>query len=187
MRIPSQVLIQSRGLKRRVRARTRAAVPPTRYMLMKVDRPLTDPGGSADPHVEVPAGLRYVDDTRPGYTRRQLDGKFVYFDTGGKRIRDEAMIARINALAIPPAYVDVWICPDARGHLQATGRDARGRKQYRYHAAWRELRDAGKYGRLTECGQVLPRIRARVKRDMKLDGLPRDKVLATIVHLLDVT
>src|ERR1700748_392297 len=172
MRIPSQVLTQSRGLKRRVRARTRTAAPPTRYMLMKVDRPLTDPGGSADPHVEVPAGLRYVDDTRPVYTRRQIDGKFVYFDTGGKRIRDEADIRRINALAIPPAYVDVWICPDSRGHLQATGRDARGRKQYRYHPQWRETRDANKYERMLAFGAVLPKLRARVARDLMLDGMP---------------
>ncbi|HEX4330293.1 MAG TPA: DNA topoisomerase IB [Burkholderiales bacterium] len=133
------------------------------------------------------ADLRYVDDSRPGIRRKRMGGHFAFFDTKGARIKDEQEIIRINKLAVPPAYTDVWICPDPRGHLQATGRDARGRKQYRYHARWRELRDADKYGRLLEFGQVLPRIRARVKRDLGLEGMPRDKLLATIVHLLDVT
>ncbi|HEY4373079.1 MAG TPA: DNA topoisomerase IB [Burkholderiales bacterium] len=133
------------------------------------------------------AELRYVDDSCPGIRRKRLRGRFAFFDPKGTRIKDEEEIRRINKLAVPPAYTDVWICPDPRGHLQATGRDARGRKQYRYHARWRELRDADKYGRLLEFGQALPRIRTRVKRDLKLDGMPRDKVLATIVHLLDVT
>jgi DNA topoisomerase-1 len=133
------------------------------------------------------ADLRYVDDSRPGIRRKRMGGRFAFFDAKGARIKDEQEIIRINKLAVPPAYTDVWICPDPRGHLQATGRDARGRKQYRYHARWRELRDADKYGRLLEFGQVLPRIRARVKRDLALDGMPRDKLLATIVHLLDVT
>lgn len=98
-----------------------------------------------------------------------------------------AEIARIHALAIPPAYQDVWICPDPRGHLQATGRDARGRKQYRYHLRWREARDANKYERMRAFGAALPRIRARVSRDLALRGMPRDKVLATVVRLLDTT
>jgi DNA topoisomerase-1 len=156
-------------------------------MIMKVDRPLPAGGGSAEPRAEVPPGLRYVDDTRPGYTRRTLDGKFAYFNTEGKRIRDAATIARINALVIPPAYVDVWICPDPRGHLQATGRDARGRKQYRYHPRWRETRDATKYERMLAFGAALPRIRARVVRDLRKPGIPREKVLATVVRLLDTT
>ena len=135
----------------------------------------------------LPAGLRYVDDSRRGYTRERIDGTFAYFDTQGKRIADEREIQRINALAIPPAYIDVWICPDPRGHLQATGRDARGRKQYRYHPQWRESRDANKYERLLAFGAVLPRLRAQVQRDLALDGMPRNKVLATVVRLLDTT
>ncbi|MDR5754814.1 MULTISPECIES: DNA topoisomerase IB [unclassified Caballeronia] len=136
---------------------------------------------------DLPPGLRYVDDSRPGYTREWTDGAFAYFNTQGKRIDDPVEIRRINALAIPPAYTDVWICPDARGHLQATGRDARGRKQYRYHPQWRETRDATKYERMLAFGAVLPKLRARVARDLALDGMPRDKVLATVVRLLDTT
>jgi DNA topoisomerase I len=136
---------------------------------------------------ELPAGLRYVDDSRAGYSRKLTKGAFAYFDTQGKRIDNERDILRINALAIPPAYTEVWICPDPRGHLQATGRDARGRKQYRYHPDWRTTRDADKYERLLAFGAVLPKLRARVTRDLALDGIPRDKVLATVVRLLDTT
>ncbi|SAK54641.1 DNA topoisomerase [Caballeronia calidae] len=136
---------------------------------------------------DLPQGLRYVDDSRRGYTREWIDGAFAYFNTQGKRIDDEAEIRRINALAIPPAYTDVWICPDARGHLQATGRDARGRKQYRYHPQWRETRDANKYERMLAFSAVLPKLRGRVARDLSLEGMPRDKVLATVVRLLDTT
>jgi DNA topoisomerase I len=136
---------------------------------------------------DLPPGLRYVDDSRPGYTREWTDGAFAYFNTQGKRLTDEAEIKRINALAIPPAYIDVWICPDPRGHLQATGRDARGRKQYRYHPQWRETRDATKYERMLAFSAVLPKLRARVSRDLELDGMQRDKVLATVVRLLDTT
>jgi len=135
----------------------------------------------------MPAGLRHADDTRPGYTRKKLRNAFVYFDLDGKRIDDESQIARINALAIPPAYTDVWICPDPRGHIQATGRDARGRKQYRYHPQWRETRDADKFGRMAAFGRALPKIRARVARDLARDGMPREKVIAAVVHLLDTT
>lgn len=136
---------------------------------------------------DLPPGLRYVDDSRRGYTREWIDGAFVFFNTLGKRIDDEAEVRRIKALAIPPAYTDVWICPDARGHLQATGRDARGRKQYRYHPQWRETRDATKYERMLAFSAVLPKLRARVTRDLSLDGMPRNKVLATVVRLLDTT
>ncbi|MBB3001179.1 DNA topoisomerase-1 [Paraburkholderia tropica] len=136
---------------------------------------------------ELPCGLRYVDDSRRGYTRKRSRGGFVYFDTRGKRIDGEREIRRIRALAIPPAYTDVWICPDARGHLQATGRDARGRKQYRYHPEWRATRDADKYERLLAFGAALPKLRACVERDLALDGMPRNKVLATVVRLLDTT
>jgi DNA topoisomerase I len=135
----------------------------------------------------MPPGLRHADDTRPGYTREREKDGFVYFDKAGKRIDDEDDIKRINALAIPPAYEDVWICADPRGHIQATGRDARGRKQYRYHPRWRETRDATKYERMAEFGRALPRIRARVARDLKLPGMPCDKVIAAIVQLLDTT
>lgn len=135
----------------------------------------------------LPEQLRYVDDTRPGYTRRRLRGQFAYFDTRGQRIRDPAIIARINKLAIPPAYTDVWICPHVGGHLQATGRDARGRKQYRYHAEWRAFRDADKYGRLLAFGAVLPRVREAITAHLEAPGLSREKMLATVVYLLDVT
>ncbi len=136
---------------------------------------------------DLPPGLRYVDDSRPGYTRTWKNGAFVYFNTQGNPLSDDADIKRINALAIPPAYTNVWICPDSRGHLQATGRDARGRKQYRYHPHWRETRDATKYERMLAFGAVLPKLRARVTRDFDLEGMPRDKVLATVVKLLDTT
>ncbi|MGF6606592.1 DNA topoisomerase-1 [Paraburkholderia sp. WSM4175] len=135
----------------------------------------------------MPPGLRHADDTRPGYTRKRERNGFIYFDVNGKRIVDEDEIQRINSLAIPPAYENVWICPDPRGHLQATGRDARGRKQYRYHPRWRETRDADKYERMAEFGRALPKIRARVARDLKLPGMPLDKVVAAIVQLLDTT
>jgi DNA topoisomerase-1 len=129
--------------------------------------------------------LRYVSDDMPGIRRLARGGRFVYRDPQGKPIRDEAELARIRKLAIPPAYRDVWICPDPLGHLQATGRDARGRKQYRYHPAWREARDAHKYGRMIAFGQALPRIRARIAADLALPGLPRERVIAALVRLLD--
>jgi DNA topoisomerase-1 len=133
------------------------------------------------------AGLHYVSDDRPGY-RRGINGKdFEYLDTGGKRIRDEQRLLRIKRLAIPPAWTDVWICPSANGHIQATGRDARRRKQYRYHERWREIRDENKFGRLADFAKVLPNIRRRVTKDLKLPSLPRQKVLATVVRLLERT
>ena len=135
----------------------------------------------------LPADLHYVDDTAPGITRKKLRGKFCYFDPLGQRITDAAEIQRINALAVPPAYTDVWICTDPRGHLQATGRDARGRKQYRYHARWREVRDADKYSRMLEFGRALPRLRKRLEEILATPGFSRDKVLATVITLLDVT
>jgi DNA topoisomerase-1 len=133
------------------------------------------------------AGLRYVSDTHPGIERRRTAKGFRYFAPDGAPVRDATTLKRIRALAIPPAWTDVWICPRADGHLQATGRDARRRKQYRYHDRWREVRDETKYGRLAAFGRALPRIRRRVARDLALAGLPRDKVLATIVHLLETT
>jgi len=133
------------------------------------------------------AGLQYVSDDCPGYTRKPRNGEFEYLDTQGKRIRDEQRILRIKRLAIPPAWTDVWICPSSTGHVQATGRDARRRKQYRYHERWRELRDENKFDRLADFAKALPKIRRRVAKDLKLRGLPREKVLATVVRLLERT
>jgi DNA topoisomerase-1 len=133
------------------------------------------------------ASLQYVSDNRPGYTRRANDGEFEFLDTQDTLIRDEQRLLRINRLAIPPAWTDVWICPSASGHIQATGRDARRRKEYRYHERWREIRDENKFGRLAAFAQALPKIRSRVAKDLKLPGLPRQKVLATVVQLLERT
>jgi DNA topoisomerase-1 len=133
------------------------------------------------------AGLRYVEDTQPGIRRRALRGGFVYDAPDGRRVRDAATLARIRSLAVPPAYTDVWICADAAGHLQASGRDARGRKQYRYHPDWRAVRDADKYGRLLQFGQVLPRLRRRIAADLKRPGLPREKLLAAVLRLMEKT
>ncbi|MGE8149896.1 DNA topoisomerase IB [Pseudomonas vancouverensis] len=135
----------------------------------------------------LPPDLHYVDDTLPGITRRTLRGKFAYFDPKGERIRDPDEIKRLNALAVPPAYTDVWICADPRGHLQATGVDARGRKQYRYHPRWREVRDADKYLRLRDFGLVLPKLRKQLEALLATPGLNRDKVMATVITLLDAT
>ncbi len=133
------------------------------------------------------AGLRYVSDDQPGYSRKRNGEGFIYFDTEGKPIRDEQRILRINRLAIPPAYTDVWICPSPNGHIQATGRDARRRKQYRYHERWREVRDENKYEKMLLFGEALGKIRRRVKKDMARPGLTREKVLATVVSLLETT
>jgi DNA topoisomerase-1 len=133
------------------------------------------------------AGLRYVRDVRPGISRRRRGRGFTYTDPEGKVVRDEETLARIRSLAIPPAWTGVWICPNPRGHLQATGRDARGRKQYRYHPKWREARDATKYDRMVAFGLSLPTIRERTGRDLTLPGLPREKVLAAVVRLLEAT
>jgi DNA topoisomerase I len=133
------------------------------------------------------AGLQYVSDQRPGYTRKAKGKHFDYFDTEGKPVHDEQRLLRINRLAIPPAWTDVWICSSSNGHIQATGRDARGRKQYRYHERWREVRDENKFDRLAQFAKALPNIRRRIAQDLKLSGLPRQKVLATIVRLLERT
>lgn len=133
------------------------------------------------------AGLRYSSDDRPGITRRRAARGFSYRTPDGTLIRDRATLRRIKALAIPPAWTDVWICPDPSGHLQATGRDARGRKQHRYHAGFREVRDAAKFSRMVEFARVLPRIRERVDADLAKPGLPREKVLAAVVRLLELS
>ncbi len=133
------------------------------------------------------AKLRYVSDRGRGIRRERTGDGFDYFSPSGARITDQDELTRIRKLAIPPAYQDVWVCPYSNGHLQATGRDARGRKQYRYHSRWREVRDEGKYGKMLIFGKVLPAIRAQVERDLSKRGLPREKVLAAIVRLLEGT
>jgi DNA topoisomerase-1 len=133
------------------------------------------------------AGLTYTDLHHAGITRKRTGKNFSFFDLKGKKIKDAQTISRINSLVIPPAYQEVWINPSSRGHIQATGKDARGRTQYRYHPKWREVRDQGKYEHMLSFGKALPKIRRRINRDLKLDGLPREKVLATVVKLLETT
>ncbi len=149
---------------------------------MKPDELLTDP-----PLAARAAGLRYVSDSKPGLSRVAAKEGFRYLDAGGDPVDDEATLARIKALAIPPAWTGVWICAQANGHLQATGRDARGRKQYRYHARWRSVRDDVKYERMIAFGRALPGIRQAVDAALRQPGLPREKVLATVVYLLEHT
>jgi DNA topoisomerase-1 len=141
-----------------------------------------DPSESAEE-----AGLHYVSDSTPGIRRRRAGKGFTYQDPGGRRITDRATLARIRSLAIPPAYADVWISPRPNGHIQATGRDARGRKQYRYHPRWREVRDETKFGRMLAFSEALPRIRKQVEQDLSRPGLPREKVLAAVLLLLELT
>ncbi len=146
---------------------------------------MTSNGHDAPPEVASGGGLRYVHDGQPGIRRVRRRGAFTYTDADGKTIREPATLARIAALAIPPAWEDVWICPTPSGHLQATGRDARGRKQYRYHPEWRRRRDHSKFSRMLAFGQALPRIRARVASDLRTRSLTRETVLAAVVRLLD--
>ncbi len=133
------------------------------------------------------AGLRYVSDAKPGIRREKTGGSFCYRDPTGKIVRDKDVLARIRSLVIPPAWVDVWICTQANGHLQATGRDARGRKQSRYHPKWRQVRDETKYERMMQFAAALPGIRERVTADLALQGLPEAQVLAAIVQLMETT
>src|SRR5256714_11797192 len=133
------------------------------------------------------AGLRYVSDLSSGIRRKRAGKGCAYSNGEGRDIRDSGTIRRIKGLAIPPAWTDVWICPDPRGHLQATGRDARRRKQYRYHSRWREVRDAVKYDRMLAFAAALPKIREQTDRDLDRPGMPREKVLATVVRLLEET
>jgi len=129
--------------------------------------------------------LRHSSDDEPGYSRQQKGRSWAYFDEHGKRVTDRAEIDRLNAIALPPAYVDAWFCKDPNGHLQATGRDSRGRKQYRYHPEFRSKRDTSKYDGCREFGEALPRLRARIERDLKKRKLGRETVLAAVVRLLD--
>ena len=133
------------------------------------------------------AGLHYVTDRSPGIRRMKCGRGFRYVTLEGRTLSDKDDLLRIRALAIPPAWTEVWISASARGHIQATGRDARRRKQYRYHARWREVRDETKFGQLVAFGHALPDIRKRVDRDLAQPGLPREKVLATVVRLLEMT
>jgi DNA topoisomerase-1 len=133
------------------------------------------------------AGLEFTSDCSPGIRRVHRGRNFTYLHPGGRKVSDPVLLTRIRRLAIPPAYRDVWICSDPQGHLQATGRDARGRKQYRYHPDWRTHRDAAKFDRMLEFGRSLPRIRRRVAQDLRKPGLPRERVLATLVRLLEST
>ncbi len=141
-----------------------------------------------DPKMQARAAdLRYSNDDEPGITRRRSGRGFVYTHENGERIRERKVLERINGLVIPPAWAEVWICPDPEGHIQATGRDAKGRKQYRYHERWREVRDQTKFDRMIAFGEVLLKIRERVQADLALRGLSREKVLAAVVALLGST
>lgn len=158
----------------------------------RVDAPAGLSGGDAhgllDPRFAAKAArLHYVSDAKPGITREAVAEGWIFRRADGTEVTDEGEVARILALAIPPAYRDVWICADPRGHLQAVGRDARGRKQYRYHPRWREIRDEAKFGKMLVFGEKLPFIRAQVERDLGLPGLARQKVLAVVVRLLERT
>jgi DNA topoisomerase-1 len=153
---------------------------PTRHR--QPEPPPTDPVAAAQV-----AGLRYVSDTTPGIRRKRAGKNFSFIGTDGQSIHDEEQLHRIKALAIPPAWTHVWICPDPNGHIQATGRDAKGRKQYRYHTRWREVRDETKYSRMIAFGQTLPKIRERIEHDIAQPGLSREKVLATVIRLLETT
>lgn len=154
------------------RRRTRAEI---------LDLP-SDPEESAEE-----AGLRYVNDRGPGIRRRRAGRGFSYIGTDGQRITDRRQVERIKSLAIPPAWTDVWISPTRRGHIQATGRDAKGRKQYRYHPRWHDVRDDVKFGRMLAFAAALPTIRERTEADLRRQGLPREKVLAAVVRLLEKT
>lgn len=163
-------------------------MPVTAKNGVKIPKKLADLEIVTEPEeAAAEAGLRYVSDDQPGYTRKARGKDFAYLDTEGKEIKDEQRLLRIRRLAIPPAYRDVWICPTANGHIQATGRDDRGRKQYRYHERWREARDESKYERMVVFGAALPKIRRRIKADMGLTGLQRNKILGTVVALLERT
>jgi DNA topoisomerase-1 len=150
--------------------------------------PATVPEEAIDPQQQArAAGLNYTTDHSPGIRRVGSEKRPRYVGPNGKPVREAATLARIKSLVIPPAWTDVWICTDPQGHLQATGRDARGRKQYRYHPKWRTVRDETKFDRMLAFGYALPHIRERVERDLAIPGLPRPKVLATVVQLMEKT
>jgi DNA topoisomerase-1 len=144
-------------------------------------------GNSESAQDAAQAGLVYVSDSQPGLRRLRRGKRFAYLTPDNRVVTEPAELERIARLAIPPAYADVWICTNPRGHIQATGRDARGRKQYRYHAQWRATRDGNKFDRMSDFGAALPKLRRRLRRDLALAGLPREKVLAVVGSLLDTT
>src|ERR1700733_5683382 len=145
------------------------------------------PMAAESAQMAVEAGLLYVSCQEPGIRRMRAGGGFYYLSPANRRLSSASELKRIESLAVPPAYENVWICVSPRGHLQATGQDARGRKQYRYHPQWRQLRDNAKFDRMVAFGEALPRLRRRLTRDLALAGLPREKVLAAVVTLLDTT
>ena len=159
---------------------------PSRRAPSKPATPIAAGNGAAIEHARA-AGLRYVSDLDPGYARQRSGTGFSYRDPTGQAVRDAGELQRIRALAVPPAYTDVWICLHPKGHLQATGRDARHRKQYRYHPEWQRVRGEGKFDRIIAFGEALPRLRRRLKRDLALPGYPRDKVLAIAVGVMAAT
>lgn len=148
---------------------------------------MADGSTGFSPAVDVPKGLTYCSDDRVGFTRKRTGTGFSYRDTRDKPIKDKAVVGRINALAIPPAWTDVWICPRATGHIQATGRDVKGRKQYRYHNDWSTHASTNKFDKLPAFARALPKLRARIDADMATKGPSKDKVLATAVRLLEIT
>jgi DNA topoisomerase I len=145
------------------------------------------PDGQSETPPAAAAGLTYVSDHDPGLRRVRSAIGFDYLDAAGAPVGDPEVLDRIRRLAIPPAWTEVWICPDPNGHIQATGRDKRGRKQYRYHPHWREHQDSAKYDRMAAFGRALPRLRAQVDKDLRKRGMPREKVLAAVVRLLELT
>lgn len=179
--LPSQMRSATPKHPRRL-SRTPEAAPARRAALPLPLASAADPVAAARE-----AGLRHVSDAAPGFRRVGSGDKVSYRDLEGRRLHDRAHLARIRSLAIPPAWTEVWICPRADGHLQATGRDARGRKQYRYHPRWAQVRDATKYDRMIAFGKALPKVRARVEAALARPGLDREKVIATIVRLLELT
>ena len=133
------------------------------------------------------ADLRYVSDDEPGYSRKRKGKGFAYYSLSGKHLKGERLIRRFESLVIPPMWEDVWICKDANGHIQATGYDAKGRKQYIYHVKWREVRDHAKFASLIPFGEALPQLRERLEKDLSLKGMPREKVVAAVIELLEKT
>ena len=153
----------------------------------RTDVALFESAAAEAAHMAQRAGLVYVSDAAPGYSRERTGKRFRYLLPDGRQLKAAGELMRIAGLAIPPAYEDVWICTNPRGHLQATGRDARGRKQYRYHPQWRSVRDDAKFDRMVTFAEALPRLRRRIARDLALPGLPRQKVLAVVVSIMDAT
>jgi DNA topoisomerase-1 len=155
---------------------------------MNLAKSLPGTGSTVQPRRDArKAGLQYVTDAQPGIVRIQKGTHFVYQNSRGKKIRDSRILHRIRSLVIPPAWTEVWICSRADGHIQATGRDDRKRKQYRYHRKWIEIRDRNKYDHMLAFGKVLPHLRRQVKRDLRLRGLPKEKIVATVIRLLETT